>query len=140
MHLRFSAIVLVLLCLGFTQALADTAPPTNYPDGAQGTVFGHCGVADECAALALTNGDSIDFFNEGAAFCKPFFIRIVRYHSGSIVMAFDSEASSRLEPHSVGGQNCPAFIDTTYTLDGGNVRLTFSLNGDGSLSAAFSQP
>jgi hypothetical protein len=136
--MKLSLGVLAGILLFVAPVLADTA--TTFPDGSQGSVSGHCGVADECAVLTLSNGDSIHFFNEGAAFCKPFYLKIVRYHADAIVLSFDSEASSVQRSHGLGGQACPEFATTTYTLDGGNVLLTFNLNGDGSLSAGFSKP
>jgi hypothetical protein len=132
------AIAAVLL---LATSSATPPPDVKYPDGAVASATARCADGDLCGSVQLSNGDTIDVYSEGAAYCKPYMLKVVRLHGGTVILSSDVELHKGQTTDVLGNANCQSgFTESALTLDQGEVRMVFNLNGDGTLSARFDLP
>jgi len=136
-HMRDTGVIhravstMVLLALSVRGAAVAA---TTYPDGSIATAPDRCGAGDMCAALAAPDGSRIEVYNEGAARCQAYGLRVVKMKGD--VKLFDYERKTDGEGADSNGSCANVFTNTTLTFGAnGEARVLFYLNADGTLSA-----
>jgi len=120
-------------------AAAQSAPaPVLFRDGATGTARASCGAGDECAALKLEDGDRVVLYNAGAAHCKPYQLRIVRFHGEQVLFSSEQQTNKNSDSSGPFGTTCGTYKTTVLTLANGH-RLTINQHADGTLFARWDE-
>jgi hypothetical protein len=115
-------------------AVEGTPAPVQFSDGATGIANASCGAGDECATLTLKNGDRVVLYNAGASHCKPYQLRVVRFHGEQVLFSSEQQTDKNNDSSGPFGTTCGAFKTTVLTLANGH-RLTINQQADGTLFA-----
>jgi hypothetical protein len=119
---------------------AAGAAALRYADGTILTTPSSCGTGDECATFHLSADDRVVVYNGGAPHCRPYQLRVVRYHGEQVLFSSEQQTDRTEDTHSDFGTTCGRFRNTVLTLTKGH-RLMLVQNADGTLSArAFKEP
>lgn len=120
-------------------AAADAALQTvTFPDGIVGTVPDRCGAGDECGTLKLVDGDRVVIYNGGAPHCKPYALKLVRFHGDAVLFTSDNATARGDDSQSQFGKRCGDYHTTVLTVAGGH-RLVLTQNTDGTLSGKWEE-
>lgn len=114
----------------------DTAPAdVPFPDGSIGSASAECGVDDLCATLVLPNKDRIEIYNQGAGYCQPFSLSIIRMRGDVVLLKNQTTTASKRVKEGLQHFDCYQFVNTYLTFDQGAARLGLFLSHDGTLFA-----
>jgi hypothetical protein len=137
------AVVIVIATSATAMAVVKdnlaASPPITFSDGSTATAIDHCGDADLCATIEYQNGDRLFIYSEGAAYCQPYMLHVVKTHLTSTLYEFTRTLNHDPVVSNAFGVHCGNNQATQMTLDHGLVHLTVDEYTDGSLRFIFSQ-
>lgn len=129
------------LAISANAVVRDNLPssaPITFSNGATATTYDHCGDADLCAIIAESNGDELNIYSEGAAYCQPYLLHFVKGHNATTLFEFSRTLNHDRAVTTAFGTSCGNNQATQMTLDHGLVHLTVDEYNDGSLRFIFS--
>lgn len=132
LRLLGSALILFSVAsLTFAARASESIPTLAFPDGSVGTLTASCGAGDVCGALSLADGDRVVIYNTGSTRCKPYQLKVIRFHGDTPIFPAGQDTDLVSPPPGSVFTNC-SFKPTTLTVSNGH-RFTVFQNKDGTL-------
>jgi hypothetical protein len=105
-------------------------------DGSMSQAVDHCASFDLCARIMYTDGTQLSIYSEGAAYCQPYVLNVIRTAGERTVYSI----SRNVDHDPPGGFGCGHSRTTRILVDDGRAALLVSENVDGTLRFHFSAP